>query len=202
MTRALVAGGLMVDAPGRPAPRFPQSRVPWVAMRVRETLEEWQIGLGTTVYTGGARGADVVIAEEAYERGAAVHLCLAQAPAAFEESSVMLPGTTWAARFRRLLRLAVAVDIVPRGPEETRYMRTNASILNLARRHDPTPYAIVVWNGRPGDGPGGTTDLVERIGYPPGDRRLRVIDPTPPRRGTEPLPGSRRREPGGGSSFS
>jgi hypothetical protein len=186
MTRALIAGGLLVDAPGRPSARFPQSRVPWVALRVRETLEQWHVGPGTTVYTGGARGGDVVIAEEAFERGAALHLCLAQPPAQFERDSVLLPGTTWAARFRRLLRLAVTVEVLPRGPENTVYERTNAWLVRLAREHDPTPYAIVVWNGRPGDGPGGTADLVNRIGYPPGDPRLQIIDPTPPRRETAP----------------
>ena len=37
----------------------------------------------------------------------------------------------------------------------------------------------LVWNGEPGDGPGGTADMVDRLGYPMTDGRLRIIDPTP-----------------------
>ncbi|NUW32400.1 hypothetical protein HTZ77_13305 [Nonomuraea sp. SMC257] len=58
------------------------------------------------------------------------------------------------------------------------FARANARMVETARALDPGPRAVVVWDGRAGDGPGGTGDLVARLGYDPADPRLRVIDPT------------------------
>ncbi|WP_328477684.1 hypothetical protein OHA21_25130 [Actinoplanes sp. NBC_00393] len=182
----LLGGGHLVDPPDRPAPRFPQSRVPWVVAQIRDALDDWRIGPGSTVITGAARGADILIAEEAYARGAALRLCLAQPPEEFERDSVHLPGTDWTARFRRLLRQALRVEVLSDGPEHQ--SRANAWMVELATALSPEPYAIVVWDGRPGDGPGGTADLMDRLGYPAGDPRLRVIDPTPDRSTAPPAP--------------
>lgn len=179
--RALLGGGHLVDPPQRTAPRFPQSQVPWVTKRVGEVLDAWRVGAGTTVVTGGARGADILIAEEAHARGAALHVCLALPPEEFEHTSVHLPDTVWTGRFRRLLRLALRVEVLHAEPDEDAFARTNAWLIEIARELDPDPYAIVVWDGRPGDRPGGTADLVERLGYPVGDPRLSIIDPTPGR---------------------
>jgi hypothetical protein len=181
----LVAGHL-VDAPGRPASRFPQSRVPWVTEQLRGVFDEWGVGPGTTVISGGARGADIIAAEEGHARGAGVVLCLALPPGEFEGRSVDLPGTDWAERFRRLLAVAEVRELAgpadeggdPRDDEV--FARTNRWMVELARRIDGQPYAVIVWDGAAGDGPGGTWDLVRQLGYGAADRHLRVIDPTPP----------------------
>jgi hypothetical protein len=52
-------------------------------------------------------------------------------------------------------------------------------MVDTVRAMDDRPYVVVVWDGRGGDGPGGTGDLVRRLGYAPDDERVRVIDPTP-----------------------
>lgn len=184
MTRALVATGHLVDAPDRTAPRFPPERVGWVTDRIRFALDEWGIGPETRIICGGARGADIIAAELGRARGAGVTLCLALPPDEFRRRSVDLPGTDWGERFRRLLRVAEV-----RCPAEERdgppggddaFARTNAWMVRLARALDPEPLAIVVWDGLAGDGPGGTGDLVRQLGYPVGDPRMRIIDPTPP----------------------
>src|SRR6266542_1829995 len=102
------AGGTGRPRPSadRPTPRFPPSRVPWVTDRVRETFDNWRVGPGTTVISGGARGADIIGAEEGYSRGAHVMLCLALPADEFRRRSVDLPGTDWGSRFRRLLSVA------------------------------------------------------------------------------------------------
>jgi hypothetical protein len=41
-----------------------------------------------------------------------------------------------------------------------------------------------VWNGEKGDGPGGTSDFVARLGRVSGDERVVVIDPTPQKTST------------------
>lgn len=180
MTSAVLVSGHLVDTADRRIPRFPQDRVGHVAERIRDTFDEWGVGPGTNVFTGGARGADILAAEEAVRREARLVLCLAMPVAEFERRSVDLPGTDWALRFRRLLGVA-DVEVLDHAVNSTVYARANTWMIQQARRIDPRPYAIVVWDGRRGDGPGGTADFVGQLGYGADDVRLRVIDPTPAR---------------------
>jgi hypothetical protein len=150
---------------------------------VREAFEEWGVGPGTIVISGGARGADIIAAEEAHARRARVVLCLAMPPAEFERRSVDLPGTDWSGRFRSLTNvsqmrlISEEVDDVPAGDEV--FACVNDWMLDIARLLDPHPYALIVWDGKEGDGPGGTSDLVRKLRYGAEDPRIRIIDPTP-----------------------
>jgi hypothetical protein len=173
--RVVVVSGHMVDTPDRPQPRFPPSEVPRVAAAVAAALDRWAVGPATTLVTGGARGADILAAEAARERGARVRLVLALPPEEFVAASVALPGTDWTRRFRDLLRDA-EVEVVD-GAGEDVFALTNERILAVAQALDDHPCAIVVWDGERGDGPGGTDDFVRRLGAA-GDR-LVVIDPRP-----------------------
>ncbi|GIJ57329.1 hypothetical protein [Virgisporangium aurantiacum] len=179
MHQVIVASGHLVDAPDRPVPRFPQERVPWVTGQIEAVFDEWQVGPSTTLICGGARGADIIAAEAALARGAHVVVCLALPPDRFVEQSVDLPGTDWAARFRRLLEVADVRELrdPPAGDEV--FTRTNEWMVDLARSLHPEPRAVLVWNGQAGDGVGGTAHMVHRLGYDRDDPRVRVIDPTP-----------------------
>jgi hypothetical protein len=178
--RAVLVSGHLVDDADRPAPRFPQERVDWVTDRVREAFDAWRVGPGTTLISGGARGADIIAAEQAHARGAAIVLCLALPPGEFEQRSVALDGTSWLGRFRSLLGVAEVRVLPPGAADDNVFARTNAWMIGVARQVDPSPYAVIVWDGRGADGPGGTLDLVRRLGYHPDDRHVRMIDPTPP----------------------
>jgi len=173
----VVVSGHMVDTPDRQRPRFPPEQVPRVVNEVQTALERWNVGHGTTLITGGARGADIVAAEEALARGASLRLVLARRPEDFVKDSVALPGTEWEERFFALLGHAT-VEIVD-GSETDVYTQTNNRIIAIARAIDDRPHAIIVWNGEAGDGPGGTSDFAERLSAASGDDRLIVIDPTP-----------------------
>ena len=177
--RVVAVSGHMIDAPDRARPRFPPDQIPRVAAEVRAALEDWNIGAGTTVVSGGARGADMIVSEEALERGARVLLCLALPPREFEERSVALPNTDWAARFRGLLGRADVEVQESTADSEDIFVRTNARIVQVARElGSGRPRAIVVWDGREGDHPGGTRDFVQQLGYDGPDDGVRVIDPT------------------------
>jgi len=168
----------MVDTSDRPRPRFPPEQVPRVAGEVLAALERWDVGSGTTLVTGGARGADIVAAEAARARGARLRLVLACRPAAFVKDSVALPGTDWQERFYALLEQA-DVEVVGDPDDDDLYARTNDRIIAAAREIDDRPHAIIVWNRGKGDGPGGTSDFAARLGRICGDERLVIIDPTP-----------------------
>lgn len=181
--KAVLVSGHLVDAPDRTDPRFPGEEVPRVAREVAEVLRDWAVGPATTVLCGGARGADIVAAEEGLARGAHVVVCLALPPDEFERRSVGPPGGDWSRRFRRLLDAAdvrqLAGATAHDGDEA--FVRANTRLVELARALDPRPHVLVVWDGVQGDGPGGTADLVRRFGYGPDDPRLHVIDPSPRR---------------------
>ena len=176
----VVVSGHMVDAPGRPRPRFPPDQVARVDAEVREALEQWGVDGSTTLVTGGARGADLLAAEAASERGAKVWLVLALPPDEFEARSVALDGTDWARRFRTALAEADEVEIVEHPPDADVFARTNTRMIEIARSLDPEPHALIVWNGQEGDGPGGTRDFIAQLGHSEPGERVRVIDPTPP----------------------
>jgi hypothetical protein len=175
----VVVSGHMVDAPDRPEPRFPPEQVARVTREVQAALEGWHVGPHTTLVTGGARGADIVAAEAARERGARLRLVLALEPDEFIARSVALPGTDWEQRFRALLDDA-DFEVVDGPDDDELFERTNRRIIEVAREIDHQPDALIVWNGREGDGPGGTRDFVTRLGATQRDGRLVVIDPTTP----------------------
>lgn len=174
--QAVVVSGHMVDRPGRPQPRFPPEQVPRVAAEVRDQLERWSVGPATTLITGGARGADIIAAEVALERGATVRLVLAREPDDFVSDSVSLPQTDWEDRFHALVGRA-DVEIVG-GFDDDVYARTNERIIERAREIDDHPLALIVWDGKEGDGPGGTSDFVARLARVWGDDHVVLIDPT------------------------
>ena len=177
--RVVLGTGHMVDLPDRPEPRFPAAQVPRVTAEVRTALVDWQVGPDTTIVCGGARGADLIVAEEAHARGARVVLCLALPPGQFVERSVDVPGTDWATRFHRIAQVAdTRVLDDTGGKRDDVFGRANAWMVDVARSLDDSPHAIVVWNGREGDGPGGTKDMVRQLGVQGPGPRVRVIDPT------------------------
>jgi len=178
--RVVVVSGHMVDTPDRPRPRFPPAELPRVTGEVEQALDRWHVGAGTTLICGGARGADIIAAEAALARGADVVVCLALPPEEFERSSVELPGSDWVARFRRLLDRTEVRQLPDVDGDDDPFARANDWMVETATElAGGRPHALIVWDGGGGDGPGGTADLVRKVGYVDADDALAVIDPTP-----------------------
>ncbi len=178
--RIVLVSGHMVDHPDRPVPRFPHEEVPRVTAEIRSALEDWHVGPGTTVITGGARGADIIALEQAHQLGAEAIIYLALPSDEFEQRSVALPGRDWSDRYRALFDWA-EVEHLDGGSDDV-FARTNTAMIELARSlaSDEEIRALVVWNGMEGDGPGGTLDFIRQLGIT--DRkqldRVHFIDPT------------------------
>jgi hypothetical protein len=174
----------MVDSTDRPGPRFPSDQVERVRREVQAALTRWGVGSGTTVICGGARGADLIVAEEGRALGASVVLCLAKPPHEFVRDSVTLPGSDWTERFERMQESAdvrVLPDEGVHAAPDNVYERTNEWLIAEAASLAGTggrPHAIIVWNGEEGDGPGGTRHFVQQLGFQGPDPRVAVIDPT------------------------
>jgi hypothetical protein len=157
----VVTSGHLVDEPGRSPPRFPDERVPAVASQIRELFEDWSVGEGDLAISGGARGADILFAECALDRGASVRLLLALPPEQFVQRSVVSPDGHWEERFHRLLPRC-QVDVLPEGwlgAGQSRFELVNAWMLDEALRLPGRVVAALVWDELPAGRRGGTAGM-------------------------------------------
>jgi tetratricopeptide (TPR) repeat protein len=184
--KVFVASGHMIDSPGRPDERFPARKESAVRDELTRQLDRWRIAPGDLAICGAARGADILFAESAAERGAEVWLMLALPEAEFLDRSVRMPDTTWEQRYFDLrgrpgvtaFDQRARLDAPPRGASV--FARNNLWIVNTARVEVTDPrnlHALLVWDERPrGDGPGGTADAAARVRQLGG--RIAVVNPT------------------------
>ena len=181
--KVAICSGHMIDKPGRPEPRFPREKEGAVRAAIARQLSAWGIGAGDLSICSGARGTDILFAEESLARGARVRLLLAKPVNDFVESSVRLEESDWVERFYALgERCDVATLPAPEDDEPALdvYARTNLWIIETARAAASASgaiHALLVWDEKStGDGPGGTSDFAERV------RRLggavAIINPT------------------------
>jgi hypothetical protein len=166
LQQAVAVSGHMIDQPDRPTPRFPASAEAPVTQAIREVLRSWGTGPGTLVVSGGARGADIMAAEQALLLGAEVWLLVALPDDEFVPGSVRLPGTDWEERYRTLrVRCPTrfqADELGPVASDEEAFERNNDWLLDAAQAAAPRLRALAAWDGARGDGPGGTWDFVQR----------------------------------------
>ena len=186
--KVVVFSGHMIDLPGRPEERFPQSKELVVSERIKQQLEEWKIGPGDLAICGGARGGDIIFAEACVARGAEVWLFIALDEAEFLEESVrgVLEGK-WEQRYfdlrdRPSVKVFSQIERLKSPPKGTSpFARNNLWMINTARVEADDPknlYAALVWDEKPtGDGPGGTSDFASRVKRF-GGRVAPVINPT------------------------
>jgi hypothetical protein len=176
--QVVLASGHMTDAAGRPAPRFPEASVGRVRKEIARQLQRWNVGADDVVICGGARGADLIAAEEGLALGTSIRLCLALPREEFVVRSVELPGTDWLERFESVESQSDVrqLDADPRAADifvlANQWMLDQALTLDASHR-----YALIVWDGREPDGVGGTAhmaSLVASLHMP-----IFTIDPTP-----------------------
>ena len=166
LRQAVVVSGHMIDHPDRPAPRFPASAESTVTDAIAAVLARWGVSPGTLLVSGGARGADIIAAEQALGMGAEVWLLVALPDEQFVPLSVELPDTDWRDRFAALRRRCPTRfqpdELGPAASAEEAFERNNDWMLDVAQSAAPRLRALAVWDGARGDGPGGTWDFVHR----------------------------------------
>jgi hypothetical protein len=171
--RVVVFSGHRVDAPDRPQPRFPPDAVPRAAEMIREAVARERELAGSHPIegiAGGASGGDILFHEICAELGIPTTLLLALPPDEFAAASVADGGPDWMERFRVLCaRLDPKVlstsgelpDWLAVREEYSIWERNNRWTLHTAlSRADTDVSLIVLWDGKGGDGPGGTRDMV------------------------------------------
>ena len=187
----VVFSGHMIDNPadrgeGRAKPpRFPPSKIEAAAGRIRAALDEIRAGAGDLGLCGGASGGDLLFAEACLERGMRVELHLARPENEFLAESVTFadPDRRWEQRFMQAKENpASTVLIMPEelGPTPggvSIHDRCNRWILYTALSQGLRKSCFVtLWDGAPGDGPGGTENMVELVRKLTGRQPI-IIDP-------------------------
>lgn len=176
--QVVLASGHMTDSAGRSDARFPETSVGRVRKEIARQLQRWDVGAGDVVVCGGARGTDLIAAEEGLALGASIRLCLALPRVEFLSRSVELAGTDWLERFESVESRS-DVQQLDADPATTdifavanQWMIDQTLALDASSRH-----ALIVWDGREPDGVGGTAHMASLAAshHVP----MYTIDPTP-----------------------
>lgn len=161
--------GHMIDRPERPIPRFPPSLEMAARARIARSLDRYVPLLGQSPVMGfasGARGSDILFHEECHRRSIDTVVVIPFPPDVFIQTSVALgtDGDTWPRRFWQLWNGTPPErrHMLSLERTDSAYATCNMRLLELATRYGRV-HLIALWDGKAGDGPGGTADLVSKV---------------------------------------
>jgi nucleotide-binding universal stress UspA family protein len=180
--RILLFTGHRIDALNRKEPRFPAAKEAVARQAIRGAIERELQSAGSIDYgiAGGASGGDILFHEVCAELGIATRLFLALPRDEYVRTSVQAAGPTWVERFRQLYdsheppELRRVLSESSQGPEYLpRWLREKEgydvwqrnslwTLQNALSAGEGRVTFIALWDGRAGDGAGGTADLVNR----------------------------------------
>lgn len=168
--RVLLFSGHMIDAPDRPAPRFPPDKEPIAARAISETLSQLGAGQEDLGLCGGACGGDLLFAEAALELGLRLEIRIPFAEPTFLQKSVTFAGEQWRERYYTVKKdpltrlLIMPEELGPLPKNANPYERNNVWQLYSALARGPEKVNFIcLWNRKGGDGPGGTKHMYEEV---------------------------------------
>ncbi len=163
--------GHMIDKPDRPRPRFPSDMETEAQQKIKEVLDNLKADAGDlAIVPGLACGGDILFLEACLERQMKVEVYLPFESAQFIEESVSFAGDDWVERFYRIKNHPQVVlnlqperiGAVPQGSNpferNNRWALYSGLIYGIDRVR-----LIVLWDGKGGDGRGGTGDMVKQV---------------------------------------
>lgn len=169
LPRVAVFSGHMLDQPGRSPARFPAQ----MEAAVRDSIRDWLVANHALIgFSSAACGGDILFQEELQKLGGESRIVLPYEQDQFEKDSVEFAGPDWVRRYREVLQRATS--IVTASPHRAQqdgiaYDYANLVLHGLAsvraaelKNEQHTPIGLVLWNGEPGDGLGGTASVVRR----------------------------------------
>ena len=181
---ALLFTGHMIDRADRDQPRFPASAEESVRKAIREAISAvtWPHPGSTIAMAGGASGGDLLFHECSEELGVPNRILLPLPPSEFEAESVAPAGPSWVKRFHALLERAgpdrvqemKSRDGLLEGYTTNIWQRANLWMIEEAKSIAAEQALLALWDGEPGDGPGGTEHFLE-VARQVGIRILPVI---------------------------
>lgn len=177
--RVAVFAGHLIDRPGRSEPRFPPALEEDVRRALSERIRTHHIGIG---YASAGNGGDILFLESLLEAGASLHIVLPYNREQFIQDSVaFVPGATWSDRCDAVLARAAQVTTASEQrmlggamSYEYGFLLLDGMAALRADELDTDLLCLAVWDGRSGDGPGGTAASVEH--WRRANRTLDIID--------------------------
>jgi hypothetical protein len=165
---ALLFTGHMIDLPGRAEPRLPQHLEPAVWLAIRQAIERVRARTKGRIVAiaSGARGGDLLFHDACRLFGLERRMVLPFPPEAFIETSVAgVPNGGWEAKFWDNWNALPPSEreIVLARKESSGYALCNERMVALAKSLANTYEVIALWDGKAGDGPGGTAEHVEAV---------------------------------------
>ncbi len=179
--------GHMIDRADRAKPRFPKEKEAKVKKKIKSKLMQTVAQLPGnatlvekarkfTAIAGGACGGDILFHESCKELGIISKMYLALPREAFIGQSVRFAGNEWVDRFNALIQDEGNHFVVMSDKKELpNWLKTNNfgysfwernnlwmlhAALALGRKNLTF---LALWNGKQGDGPGGTKHLLEEV---------------------------------------
>ena len=163
--RVLAYFGHMVDVDGRANARFPKDKVGPVRLAIRDRLERYGNLHG---FGQAARGSDLIFLQELVRKHLTATVVLPFDRLEFLETSV---GDAWQGKFESICAeglVSFGTPLLSSRPSEDKLPQASAKAnlevqrlaVEYAERLDEKPVVVAVWDGKPGDGPGGTADAV------------------------------------------
>lgn len=177
--RVAVLVGHLTDRPGRMPPRFPPTLEGPVRAAIGERIRRLNVGFG---YASAACGSDILFHEALLEMKAEVHVVLPYDRDQFQRDSVdVASGADWGRRYRHVLESAKEVitasdQRMAEGGTSYAYgfLLLDGTAALRADELDTELVSLGVWDGKPGDGPGGTETAVAR--WREAGRKVEIID--------------------------
>jgi len=164
--------GHMIDTPERTERRFPNDKkyIDIAANAIAAKVDELSANKDDIALCGGACGGDLLFAESCLKRDLHVEIRIPFEEPTFLCESVSFAGEVWKKLFYKVkndpnTKLYVMPNEIGPTPEGIDpYARNNLWMLYTALSYTPERVCFIcLWNGKEGDGPGGTKDMYDRI---------------------------------------
>jgi hypothetical protein len=168
--KVILFSGHMIDAPGRAEKRFPPQKEPEAARAISDQLDELGAGQSDLALCGGACGGDLLFAEACLKRDLKLELRIPFKEPLFLQESVNFAGDQWRERYYRVkgnphTSLLTMPDELGETPAKVNpYERNNLwQLYSALSRGTEKVHFMCLWDGRGGDGPGGTKHMYDEI---------------------------------------
>jgi hypothetical protein len=169
----LLFTGHMIDEPDRVQPRFPADKESIARQEIEKNVAAELARLGGPIIglAGCACGGDILFHEVCADLGIASRIYLALPKEQYIVASVQRGGMHWVDRFNQLTQ-RLETRVLANSKELPKWLNEKSDYTIWQRNNLWTFFTalasggsnmtlIALWNGRGGDGPGGTEDMVE-----------------------------------------
>jgi hypothetical protein len=166
MAHTILFTGHMIDKEGRGEPRFPPAKESAVRIELAQRMRKLMQTIKTNLLgiAGGACGGDILFHELCVEMKIPSEIHLAMPAHEFKKHSVSFAGPEWDKRFDQLVN-KLPVYILPEASPSSKkniWAETNLWMLQKTIDNSGSDFTLIaLWDGKPGDGEGGTEQMIE-----------------------------------------